>query len=106
EPVAVARKQRLVGGNDRLAGGKRRFHRAPSGIAGTADDLDEDVDGGIGGERRRVGDPAEFLQINRALLAARAGADRDHLDRAAATRDQLVAPPLEEINYGRTDGPQ
>ena len=98
ELYAVARKQRLVGGDDRLAGGERGLDRALGGIAGAADELDEDVD-----RRDRAASAAgsstqrNFFRSIAALLAARAGADRDDLDRAAAARDQLVAPPLQQI---------
>ena len=38
-------------------------------IAGAADQLDEHIDAGIARERDRIVDPAEFLQIDAAVLA-------------------------------------
>ena len=50
---AVLGEQRLVGGDDVLAGRQRRLHRALGGPVLAADQLDEDVDRGVGGEPRR-----------------------------------------------------
>ncbi len=79
--LAVPGEQRLVGGHHRLAGSERGFDRALGRIARAADHLDEHVDRRIARQRHRIGDPAKFLQIEVALLAARARADRDDLDR-------------------------
>ena len=52
---AVHREQRLVGGDDVLAGGDRLEHQAP-GDAGAADQLDDDVDLRMGDDGACVGD--------------------------------------------------
>ena len=100
ELLTVAREQRLVGGDHRLAGSERGLHRALGRIAGAADQLDEHVDRRIARQRHRIGEPAKFLQIDVALLAARARADRNDLDGAAAARHKLVAAVLQETHHG------
>ena len=62
------REQRLVGGDDRLAGRERRLDRGLGGIALAADQLDEHVDAGIARERDRIVDPAQLRQIDAAVL--------------------------------------
>ena len=104
--MTVRGKERLVGGHDRLAGGKCRLDRAPGWIAGPADHLDQDVDRRVGGQFHGIGNPAEFLQIDVALLAPRTRADGDDLDRAAAARQKLVALMLQQADDGRADSPQ
>ena len=59
---------------------------------------------GVARQRHRIGEPAEFFDIEVALLAARARAQRDDLDRAAAARDELVASLVQEANHGAADG--
>ena len=84
---AMPGQQRLVGGDHRLPGLERRRRppRAPDRpsppISSTKTSISR-----IGGERHRIVDPAQPLEIDAALLAARARADRDHLDRPAAAR--------------------
>ena len=74
ERDAMAREQRLVGGDHGLAGRERRLDRASRRIALPAHQLDEHIDPGIGRERHRIGDPAQRLEVDAALLLARAGA--------------------------------
>ena len=71
--VTMAGQQRLVGGHDRLAGGKRGLDRAFGRVAGAADHFDQDVDGRIGGKLDRIGDPAE-LSSDRRRASCRATA--------------------------------
>ncbi len=104
--VTVARQQRFVRRHHRLAGGKRGFDRALGRVACSADQFDEGLDGRIGGKLDRIGDPARFFQIDHTLLAARARADGDHLDRAAATRHELLALTLQKLDHGRADSAQ
>ena len=79
-----SREQRLVGGDHGLAGLERALDRRLRRIAVAADQLDEHIDARIGRKRDRVRDPAQLLQVDAAILAARARADRDDLDRPAA----------------------
>jgi len=88
---ALLGEQRLVGGDHRLAGGERGFNRGARRIAGAADQFDEDVDAGIARQRHRVGEPFHLLQVEAAVLAFVARADRHHLDGAPAARGQLLA---------------
>ncbi len=93
--MAMPGEQRLVGGHHRLAGRKCGFDRPLCGIALPADEFDQDIDRGIGGEQRGILDPAKFFQINVALLAAGAGADSDDLNRPPAARRELVTAALQ-----------
>src|ERR1700722_2102286 len=106
ELLAVSRQQRLVGGHHRLAGSKRAFHRPLGGIARSTHQLDKHVDRGILRQRHGIGDPAEFLQVDSALLTARPGVDRNDLDRPAAARRELVAAMLQKLNDSGADGAQ
>src|SRR5581483_12288008 len=96
EPIAMAGEQRLVGGYHRLAGGERGFHDALGRIALPADHFDQDIDPRIGRKCGRIGKPAEFLQVDIALLAARTRAHRDDLDRATGARREFFAPAVEQ----------
>ena len=75
ERDAVARQQRLVGGDHRLAGRERGLDRAPwpdrpsPPISSTKTSIS-----GSARERDRIVDPAQLLQVDAALLAARARA--------------------------------
>ncbi len=102
--LAMPGKQRLIGGHDRLAGGERGLYRALGGIARPADNLDQHIDRRIARQRHRIGDPAKLLRFEIALFAARAGGDRDDLDAASATRHQLVAALIEEMDDSAADG--
>ena len=89
---AVPRQQRLVGGDHRLAG-----LAAPPSTAARAGSPSPPISStktSMPGSRRkrdRIGDPAQLLQIDAAILAARARADRDDLDRPAAARGERCA---------------
>ena len=72
-------------------------------IARPADQFDEDVDAGIGRERHRVGDPAQLLEVDAALLGARARAHRDDVDRPAAAGEQRLALLGDEPHHGGAD---
>ena len=106
ELLAVPRKQRLVGSHHRLAGSKRAFHRSLGGIARSAHEFDKNIDRRILRQRHGIGDPAEFLQIDSALLRPRPRVDRDNLDRPAAARHELVATVLQKLDDGGADGAQ
>ena len=59
---SVTREQGLVGGDDGLAGGKRRRDSALRRIVGATHQLDEDIDLRVNGKSLRIGDPADFAQ--------------------------------------------
>ena len=88
---AMLGQQRLVCRHHRLAGGERIFDRGLGRIAGSAHQFDEHVDAVITGKFDRIGEPLHLLQIDAAVLLARARRHRDHLDGAAAARRQRAA---------------
>ncbi len=106
ELAAVLGEQRLVGGDHRFAGLKRRSDRAVRRIAGAADQFDEHVDIGRAGERRRIGKPFHIFQIDAAVFAARARADRDDLDAASATRGERLLLARDLGDQGGADRAQ
>ena len=100
---AVPRQQRLVGGDDRLAGLQRRADRRKRRVAVAADQFDKRIDAGIARKLHRVRDPAQLLHIDAAILAARAGADRHDLDRAAALVGQHRALLVDQAHHRGAD---
>jgi hypothetical protein len=102
--LSMRGEQCLVGRDDGFAGSKRGLDRDLCRTRGTADHLDQDIDSWIARQRRRIGNPAKFSRIKTALLVTRSRADGDHLDRPAATGDELVAAVLEQANDGTADG--
>ena len=73
---AMRGEQRLVGGDDGFAMRQRRLDAGPRRPFGAADQLDEQVDLGRGGERDRIGEKFAAGQIGVALLAGVARRDR------------------------------
>ncbi len=103
---AMLGEQRLVGGDHRFARRQCRFDGALGGIADAADQFHEHID--VGGARQRdwIGIPFYFLEIDAAILSPRARADRDDLDRAAATRDERLLLARHLGDQGRADRAQ
>ena len=89
-----------------LPAAKRRLDRALGRIAGAADQFDEDIDAGIARERNGIGKPCHLFEIDAAVLAARARADRHDLDRAAAARGKRLALARHLGDQGRADRAQ
>ncbi|MGY4288676.1 hypothetical protein ACVWXO_007896 [Bradyrhizobium sp. LM2.7] len=81
---AVLGEQRLVGGDDGLAGVERGFDRGERRIAGTAHQFDETVDAGMRGQRHRIPGPFDIAQIEATLLRLRARGDGDDTNAASA----------------------
>src|SRR5262249_55571690 len=104
EREAVAREQRLVGGDNGLSRRERRLDRGLGGIARPADQLDEDVDVRIGRERHRIVHPFELAQVDRPLLRLRARRHGHHLDFAAAARRERAALAVDELDHRGADG--
>ena len=93
EPVMG--KQRLVGGDHRLAGLERRLDRRLGRIALAAHQLDEDIDLGRPGQRHRIvmpGDPGEIV-LARRLLRDRAETPASSDRAAGACRYHRVMEP-------------
>ena len=76
-------EQRLVGGDQVLAVGEGRFAERARGAFRAADQLDDDIDGGVGGQRQRIVPPVEPGEGDAALLGPVARGDRDRLDAPA-----------------------
>ncbi len=88
---AVHGDQRLVGGDDMLAGAQRRLDQALGDAARAADQLDDDVDVRRRGQRQRVVFPAQPREIDVALLGLERARDGHELEPpAAAQRQQAV----------------
>ena len=100
---AMARQQRLVGGDHRFAGLERGLDRRPRRIAGAAHEFDKHVDLAIGRKPHRIGHPAQPPQVDRALLGARAGRDRDDFDRPAAAGGQRSLLLGDHLHHGSPD---
>ncbi len=79
---------------------------ACAGFPLAADQLHEHIDLAIGCQRDRVGNPAQLLVIDVALLAVRARADRHDLDRTTAARGECVALAFDQPGDGRSDRAQ
>ena len=93
----MVRHQRLVRGDDVLAVVEGGFDHPPGDAVGTADQLDDDVDFGIGRHRRRILVPAHRGQIDPAIAAAIAGGDRSDNDPAAGPLRQQIGLPVEQL---------
>ena len=103
QPLAMRGEQRLVGSDDRFAGGKRGLDGKLGGACGAADNLDQHVDCRIACQRRGIANPTKLANIEIAFLAARSGADRDDFDAATAAGDQLVAAAFQVLQHGAAD---
>ena len=101
----MTREQRLVGGDNRRAGGKRGLDRRFGRIAVAAKSFDEYVDRGIGRQRRPDRRPSGFSRrsIPRFLLRERALTATTSIGTATA-RGEFVALLLQESNDSRADG--
>jgi hypothetical protein len=78
--------QRLVGGDDRLAGVEGGLDRRLGRSIGPADQLHEDIDVGMNSQSDWVVEPAKGRNIGGARPRAGAGADADDLGAATAWR--------------------
>src|SRR6516165_1871470 len=103
KPLALRGEQRLIGGDYRLAGGKRGFYRKLRGTGGAADHFDKHIDLGIARQRRRIADPTKPVGIEAPFLIARPGADRDHVDAAPTAGDQFLASAVQKLHDRTAD---
>ena len=91
QPQPVRGEHRLVGGDHREAPRQSRLDRLECDAIGPADQLDEHVDSGGGGHRRRILEEARATEIEAALaLMARAVGGKNAL--AAGPRGQSALP--------------
>src|SRR5262245_66242366 len=96
-------EQRLVGGDDMLAGSERRLDGLLGDALLTADQLDEHIDGGIGGKRHRVLDEAEARQVGVALLVTVSRRDGHDLDGTARARGEVALARRQEPQQAAAD---
>ena len=82
---------------------ERCFNGRFGGVALTAHQFDEDIDARIARERERIVMPADFPQIDSAILAPGPRADSRDFDRAPATRHQRLLFGYDQPDHGRTD---
>ncbi len=101
---AVMRHQRLVGGDDVLAVGERGVDDARGDPLGAADQLDDDVDFGIGRHRRRILVPAHRRQFDTAVAAPVARRHRGDDEPAPAALGQQLGLVLKQSEGAGTDG--
>ena len=78
-------EQRLVGGDDVLAGVERRLDRGRRRAVGAADQFDEDVVAGIARQRHRIVEPCRAGDVDAAILAC---------DRAPKRRKSTIGRPV------------
>ena len=96
-------EQRLVGGDDVLALGDGFFHQRLRRAFGTADHLGHHIDVGQIGQRQRIIDPMQFLEVGAAILVAVARGDRHHLDRARTMQAQDLGILGQQLDDARAD---
>ena len=94
-------EQRLVGGDDRLAGGERRFDRAAGRPFVAADQLDEEIDRRRARQRHRIVDPIVETEIEAARLVAVARAHPGDDDGPAGAARQRPLLAFEQADDGR-----
>jgi len=95
ECSSVMRHQRLVGGDDVLTMVERGIDHAPGDALGAADQLDDDVDLGIGCHRRRILVPAHHGQLDTAIVPAIAGGYCSDNNPAPGALRQHLGLPVE-----------
>ena len=106
ERNAMARQQRLVGGDHAAAEAERRLDRALGRIALPAHQLDEHVDAAIARERDRIGDLAHLGQVERGVLGRVLGRIGHQLDAAAGALRERGARARQHRGHGRADRAQ
>jgi hypothetical protein len=70
---------------------------------GAADQLDDDVDLGIGGHRRRILVPAHRREVDAAIAAAVASGDRNDDHPATGALRQEIGLPVEQLQGAGAD---
>ena len=101
---SVRRQQRLVGGDDMLAGADRRLDRGAGDAVGAADQLHEKVVAGIARQRHRVVEPGKGRHVDAAVLAAGARRHAGDRKRPAGAHRKVVAVALQHAHERRADG--
>ena len=96
ERNAVLGDQRLVGGDDMLAGLEGGFDGELGGAIGAADQFDEDVHIGVFGEGRGIIEPGVAVGTDRAVATLRAGAHTCNLDPSRQPQAVLALHQLDQ----------
>ena len=99
-------EQRLIGRDDMLLGCERSFDRLARRPLVAADQFDEDVDGAVDGELRRIVEPLVGAEIDAAALRPVTGRYSRYLELAAQALGEARAVRLEEVEQTGTDGAQ
>jgi len=103
EGCAVHREHSLVGGNHGLARGERRLHEGTRWTVRPADQLHNDVDGRVRGQRDRVLVPAQPGQRHTSVARTVARRHRGHRDRPASARRDDVCIVAQQFQDSATD---
>ena len=101
---AVLGEQRLVGGDDVLAGIERRLDGGFGDAAVAAHQLDEDVDRGVLGEHNRIGEELRFLRHRALLFGLRLGGDAGHFDAASGDIPEPASMRGQQVEQAAADG--
>ena len=102
--VAVRGQQRLVRGHHRFSGFQRRPDQAAGGLQ-APDQLDDDVDGGIGHQRGGVIGKKVFCDMVRPGPGEVGNRHSGNLDPGSALPGQIVGSGLQMGHQGSPDGP-
>src|SRR5216683_4912985 len=97
EPGSVMRHQRLVRGDDVLAMVERRVDHIPRDAISAPDQLDNDVNLGIGRHRAGVLVPAHRREIDPAIATPVTRGDRSDDEPAAGALCQEIGLPVEQL---------
>ena len=102
--VPCMRHQRLVGGDDVLAVLERGLEQLAGDAVGAADQLDDDVDLGIGRHRRGILVPAHRREIDAAVAPPVARRYRGDDDAAAGALRQQIGLPVQQLQNAGANG--
>ena len=104
KPAAVMRHQRLVGGHDMLPVGEGGVDDARGNALRTADQLDDDIDVGIGRHRRRILVPARRRQFDTPVAAPVTRRHRGNDEPAPTALGQQLGLILKQSEGAGADG--
>jgi hypothetical protein len=100
---AMGGKERLVGGDDVLAGIDRRLDRSRGRPLRAADQLDEDVRAGIAGQPDRIVEPGGARDVDAAIACAIPRRDAGDGDRPAGADRKIIAMAVDQAHQRRSD---
>src|SRR3546814_13384381 len=100
---AVLGDQRLVGGHDMLAVGERRLHQLARNAVRTADQFDDNIYVGSGGERTGIGFKADTCEVDAAILRGIARADGGKFKGAPGGGGQKIPAVGQNLEHAAAD---